>query len=328
MGSYWVWNTVLRRGQAYRRAEIPLDRRLNGASRLQKTLLAVPIAKVVAAAFQFYTVNVYSNWIDCGTILSMLTTVAYSSTEVAFHCVFFMVAGGFCILRDEFTPEQSNRFKSLILVLYVSLSGYYFGSYFSFMCMAMTWIYLVTTEFNFIKRNVLSLGRALERLVERPNTASDEVRTALTEQTQKQHDLLTGFRHILTTYLVLSVGISIVLSGDDTIKPLGSILQSVVEVATFIVLANHLSGCRIGAFPYSSFVDLNESADEESGVDESISTWIHKSTNLQLELKQLSNGDLCLGIPTQTPEEEEEKPVDSLAMVANPSAVQNTQSVP
>ena len=119
--AHWFWNVFLRKGQVFYTDEIPTGGRISAPSRLQKSITQLPLVNLLACILLVAAVGKYDHWKDCDAVLSSFVMLGSVMGEGVLHAIFLKVACAWCILENEITPRQQQRF-SMLLALDISLS--------------------------------------------------------------------------------------------------------------------------------------------------------------------------------------------------------------
>lgn len=325
--SYWFWNVFLRKGQVFWLNEIPTGGRISAPSNLQKHITNIPLVKLFSCVVFVAAVETYDRWKECNPALSVFVMLGSVHSELVIHSVFLRASSAWCIMENELTPRQLQRFGLLTLLLFVSSTGYHFGVPFLFTTLVMIYCTLLTLEFHSIILNVRKLREGLVDQIarERGRRESNDVASALIEQMKVQLKLLVSFQQMMGTYLTAQIMINgpLYLVGRQVAV---CIARQVLDLGIFVYFLCNFSECHVNAFPYVALPRAQTDSGTLMGREmlEQPEVWTYYSRDVSRDIEQLTNGDLHLGIPLKDDQEdgEDNGETAALSLVFNPSAVQ------
>ena len=322
--AHWFWNVFLRKGQVFYTDEIPTGGRISAPSRLQKSITQLPLVNLLACILLVAAVGKYDHWKDCDAVLSSFVMLGSVMGEGVLHAIFLKVACAWCILENEITPRQQQRFSMLLALLVISTAGYHCGVPFLFTTLVMVYCTILTLEFHSIVLHIRKLRAALEEQIAaaRSRREANDVASALIEQMKVQLKMLVSFQHMLVAYLTAQILINGPLYMFVGRQVAVCLARHVMDLAIFGYFILGFSECHVNAFPYVALVP----AGMDSGLGRRAArldppeVWTYFSLDLEQDVDQLTRGDLILGIPTPRPEGEEGG--YPIRLVFNPSSVQ------
>lgn len=330
--TYWFWNVYLRKGQVFWANEIPVGRRISSPSKLQRCITWIPIAKTFSCVCLLVAVGTYEEWKDCNGVLAIHVVLGSVLSEICIHNVFLRVSSAWCILHNTLTLRQKQRYLGVLSLVYVTASGYHFGFPFFFTTLVMIYCSVLTLEFHNIVLNIRELKEALgEQIANQARRGTNnDVATALIEQMNVQLKLLVSFQKLLGAYLTIQIIINGPLYMFVRRLVALCIARNVLDLGVFAYFLWKFSECHVNAFPYVAFQRTPRTTGRNRSAEVLIppEVWTYYSKNVSLDLEQLTNGDLYLGIPSlDIPEDEGQEDqgqgsLMSLSLVSNPTAVQ------
>lgn len=326
--TYWFWTVYLRKGQVFWLQEIPVGGRISAPSKLQKLITWFPVASLFSCITLLLAVGTYDYWKDCNSFLSVLVMVASVLSESIVHNIFLRISCAWCILHNEVTTRQRQRFALLIFMLNITAMGYHLNLPFFFTTLVMVYCSALTLEFHNIVFHLKKLREAIVEQEELLRREANDVANALIEQMKLQLKLLTSFQQMLGVYLTAQI----VINGPLYLF-IGRIVavciaRKLLDLGVFVYLLIMFSECHVNAFPYIAFRRRPASTGSHrwERLDQP-EVWTYYSKDVSLDIEQLTNGDLYLGIPLRLQnqsqsEGDSESSSAPLSLVYNPSAVQ------
>ena len=208
--SYWFWNVFLRKGHVFWLNEIPTGGRISAPSKLQKFITLMPLAKLFSCICLAAAVGQYETWESCNGVLSVFVMFGSVMGEIVLHDIFLRISCAWCILENEITTRQKQRFNLLLGLLFISTAGYHFGVPFLFTTLVMVYCTILTLEFHSIVLNIRRLREALaEQLaLGRSRRETNDVAAALINQMKVQLKLMISFQQMLVAYLTAQIMIN------------------------------------------------------------------------------------------------------------------------
>ncbi|QDZ17870.1 hypothetical protein A3770_01p03880 [Chloropicon primus] len=326
--SYWFWNVFLRKGQVFFSDEVPTGGRISAPSKVQRCITLLPLVKLFSCICLASAVGRYDYWKNCNPTLSVLVMLGSVLGEIVVHAILLRVSYAWCILENEITVKQRQRFNMLLTLLFVSTAGYHFGVPFLFTTLVMVYCTILTLEFHSIVLNHRKLREALgEQLSLAARRGTNDVASALIEQMKVQMNLLISIHRMLVVYLTAQIMINGPLYLFIGRQVAVCIARHVMDLGIFTYFLIFFSECHVNVFPYVALPRNQLESGRDTRRRENLSqpeVWIYYTKDVVKSIQQLTNGDLSLGRAVGGESEREREEVDKfpLSLVSHPSAFQ------